>query len=488
MPLVAPLDSEAAAPVAADDLLARLQARLEHVESFGDQVSAAIEQLVSGMLELRAQPQPALPAPAAEMAAEVAALKGKVRDLEQQLGLERSCRDLADVSRMHAKGRSVVFVGNTYFGDNLKYAWLACRKAAQERGFDCWFMPHTAEQEAIVRELGAACLPQAWEQWAPEHVTVALGAAVVVTSDHLLHPNPYALALLAGARQVQLWHGVSIKEIGLRNLPALKNMSPRIARVLRTAGGYAAMVGTTRGGEGEWRRWFGFERYAPLGYPRNDVLYREAGEEDLLNVDRGAHGRARKARERRQRVVLWAPTFRDANRTQWIIEAGLPFIAQELKRAGDCLIVNLHPVEQPSVPELARAFPHIGFVAARTDVYPLLPLCDVLVTDYSSLVFDWLHLRRPVVLFRPDHEDYTRRSRKLFDDKLQELPGPCVTTPGDLLATLARRDRLNTPQMEAVRERLLAQWFDHHDGGSAARLVDLVAEEMERACLRPAQP
>jgi CDP-glycerol glycerophosphotransferase len=478
MSLVEPIHSEAQADAstgAQGETLAQLQARLAQVESFSEQVSAAIDQLVNGMLELQAQP--AVPTHMAE----IGALQAKVRELEQQLNTERSCRDLADVSRMHAKSRSVVFVGNTYFGDNLKYAWLACRKAAAERGFECWFMPHTAEQEAIVRELGAPCLPQAWDQWSADHITTALGAAVVVTSDHLLHPNPYALALLAGARQLQLWHGVSIKEIGLRNLPPLKQMSPRIARVLRTAGHYAALVGTTAGGEAEWRRWFGFDRYAPLGYPRNDVLYREPGTDDLLNVDRNAYSRARKARERRQRVVLWAPTFRDANRTQWILEAGLAGIAQELKRAGDCLIVNLHPVEQPSVPELAKAFPHVCFVAPRTDIYPLLPQCDVLVTDYSSVMFDWLHLQRPVLLFRPDHADYTQRSRKLFDDKLQALPGPCVTNATELLATLARRDRLNPPQAQAARADLLVRWFDHADGGAAGRFVDLVAAEIDLA-------
>ena len=254
-------------------------------------------------------------------------------------------------------------------------------------------------------------------------------AAVVVTSDHLLHPNPFALSLFAGARHLQLWHGVSIKEIGFRSAPALKNMTPHAARVLRTAGHYAALVGTTERGESEWRRWFGFDRYAPIGYPRNDVLYREPSELDLLNVDKEAYAHAGAARARGQRVVLWAPTFRDVNRVKWILEAGLPAIARELGRAGQCLIINLHPVEQPAVPELERAFPNVTFVAAHTDIYPLLSRCDVLVTDYSSVLFDWLHLKRPIVLFRPDHEDYTQRSRKLFDDKLRALPGPCFPRP-----------------------------------------------------------
>ena len=53
----------------------------------------------------------------------------------------------------------------------------------------------------------------------PEVSTKA--TAVVVIHDHLLHPNPLAPSLFAGARLVQLWHGISIKEVGLRNLGVL---------------------------------------------------------------------------------------------------------------------------------------------------------------------------------------------------------------------------------------------------------------------------
>jgi hypothetical protein len=65
---------------------------------------------------------------------------------------------------------------------------------------------------------------------------------------------PRAAALLAGARHVQLWHGVSIKEIGLRNLAPLKHMSARYARVLATCGPFATLVGTAAAAEAEWRR------------------------------------------------------------------------------------------------------------------------------------------------------------------------------------------------------------------------------------------
>jgi len=447
--------------------LDELRARLDGAEAFNAQVSQAIESLVGSLVELKAQQ-------------DVAALQARLKELEQQLNLERACRDLERTSRLHPKERCVVFVATTYFGDNVKYAWLAFREQARAQGIACWFLPQTAEQEQTVRSLGDNCFPAKWADWSPEHLHTALAAAVVVTSDHLLNPNPYAAALLAGARQLQIWHGVSIKEIGLRNLAPLKHMSPRFARVLATCGPYASLVGTSAAAEGEWRRWFGFERYAPIGYPRNDVLYREPTDADLLNVDRTVYERARAARAAGQRVIVYAPTFRDANRGKWIVDAGLGRIAKELDKRGDLLIVNLHPVEQAHADELRAALPGVLFTAPRTDVYPLLRQSSGLVTDYSSVMFDYLHLDRPVLLFRPDHRDYTEKSRKLFDAKLATLPGPVAADANALLALLARKDLPDAP-FAAARAQLRASLYDRADGLAGERLTALIADELERA-------
>jgi CDP-glycerol glycerophosphotransferase len=462
-------------PLPAAVSLGEVHERLAAVEAFGTQVSAAIDQLVDALLELKAQPAPALPG------AEIAALQAKVKELEQQLSVERACRDLAQVSRMHAKARRAVCVGTLYFGDNVKYAWAALNERAQSLAIDCWFLPYNAEQEALVRALGGQVLPAAYAQWTQEHLHTVLSAAVVVTSDHFLNPNPYAAALLAGARHIQLWHGVSIKEIGLRNLGGGRALGPHLARVLATCGPYASLVGTAGAAEAEWRRWFAFDRFAPIGYPRNDVLHREPTRIDLANVDEDAYERARSAKADGRRVFLYAPTFRDAEKGRWLLSAGIDRVAQTVAARGDVLIVNLHPVEQQLIPQLAPHLPEVVFVRPRTDLYPLLSQTSALITDYSSVMFDYLQLQRPILLFRPDHERYTEHSRKLFDDKLQRLPGPMATSADQLLAQLQRRDLGQQPQHAHARAALLKDLFDAADGRSGERFVALVEQELQRA-------
>ena len=151
-----------------------LPQRLEAVEAFNAQVGQAINDVVSAVIELRASVEAQGPAQA-----EIEALKSKLKEVEQQLNVERAGRDLAQVSRMHPKTRSAVFVGTIYFGDNVKYAWAAIHARAAELQLDVWFLPNNTEQEKLVNSLGGRCLPVGHANWQPEHIHAALSAAVV---------------------------------------------------------------------------------------------------------------------------------------------------------------------------------------------------------------------------------------------------------------------------------------------------------------------
>ncbi|HEX4511586.1 MAG TPA: CDP-glycerol glycerophosphotransferase family protein, partial [Burkholderiaceae bacterium] len=203
---------------------------------------------------------------------------------------------LGVAARISPKERRVVFIGSQGFGGNIKYAWLdfACR--AKEWGVECWFAPQTPEQDTLAQSLGLSYFPHDWKKWTREHTGLALRTAVRVTDTHftaLASPNPYPHALFSGAHEVQLWHGISIKEIALRSTMPLGRMSVDHAQNLASCR-MEAFCGSSAAAESEWRRWFNFDRYANLGYPRNDVLLREPTELDLLNVDTVALRAARR--------------------------------------------------------------------------------------------------------------------------------------------------------------------------------------------------
>ena len=133
------------------------------------------------------------------------------------------------------------------------------------------------------------------------------------------------------------------------------------------------------------------------------------------------------------------------------------------------------------IPQLQGAVPSARFVTPRTDLYPLMREVDVLVTDYSSIMFDYLLLDRPVVLYRPDHEDYVQHSRQLHDEKLlRARPGPITTNQNQLLKVLKQRDA-NGDSHADDRAALRKALFDHEDGRSSERLNALLLDELQLA-------
>jgi CDP-glycerol glycerophosphotransferase len=106
-----------------------------------------------------------------------------------------------------------------------------------------------------------------------------------------------------------------------------------------------------------------------------------------------------------------------------------------------------------------------------------------MVTDYSSLMFDYLPLGRPLVFYRPDHERYVDASRPLHDAKLRALPGASCAALGELIAALAHDDwrgTLDAPY-SAVREELAGRLFDRIDDRASERVARLIEEELELA-------
>ena len=137
-------------------------------------------------------------------------------------------------------------------------------------------------------------------------------------------------------------------------------------------------------------------------------------------------------------------------------------------RDDHVLLLRLHPAVRSTVsvaPELA------GFVFDVSD-YPevneLLLVTDVLVTDYSSLIFEFALLGRPMVFFAPDTDAY-ERERGFYFDFRAGVPGPVFETTEALAACLRSADF----DLERVRQ-FAATWFDVADGHASERFVDRI--------------
>ncbi|MFM2153631.1 MAG: hypothetical protein RL199_2066, partial [Pseudomonadota bacterium] len=357
-------------------------------------------------------PKPPVPAfvppdEAATQAERVASLERRVAALEhfadyngarvEKLMIDRACHALSTASRHYWKDRRVVFVGRDIFGDNVKYAYLDFLKTRRESGVDVWFLPHHARQEEQARSLGGNVFPSDADQWTREMTLTALTAGVAVFGDHYdsqTHPNGLAMSLLSGARRIQLWHGVPLKHIALEYVNELSYYPIwQRAKRLSTATVDDVLVGEVAETEPEWRSRFVFDRFEACGFARNDVFFRPLVAEDYVNVDVATLGKVRETKSAGGRTYLYCPTFRERGRFRnWLFDVGIERVARLLKARGDRLVLNTHPYEQQMALEFARRHPDVDVTLPGCDIYPLARETDVLITDYSSLMFDYVFM------------------------------------------------------------------------------------------------
>lgn len=126
-----------------------------------------------------------------------------------------------------------------------------------------------------------------------------------------------------------------------------------------------------------------------------------------------------------QRVILYAPTFRDAQ-YDFITESGIDFddFDRFLSASDSLLIVKCHPSTRIN-PNLKINRQHIIMVDKYVDSYYIMPFVDVLISDYSSIVFDFMRLRRSIILFPFDKKLYNEGSRSFqigYDDLVEGIP------------------------------------------------------------------
>ncbi|WP_405677872.1 CDP-glycerol glycerophosphotransferase family protein [Streptomyces sp. NBC_01511] len=289
----------------------------------------------------------------------------------------------------------------------------------------------------------------------------------VVSNTHL----PEWFERADGQYVVQTWHGTPLKRIG-RDLSGSAHADEAyIATLPRRAAQWSVLVSPNSFSTPIMRRAFGYE--GPVlesGYPRNDLLHAP---------DRGKVADALRERldiPEGRRVILYAPTWREdqpkkGGRYGLDLRLDLARAAEEL--ADDhVLLVRRHYLVGGAIPGAGRgAADFVRDVSRHPDVAELMLISDALVTDYSSLMFDFAQTGRPMYFHAYDLEHYRDTLRGFYFDFERAAPGPVVADTDALVAALrAPRSPVPTPAYDRFRET----FCDLDDGTAAARVADLM--------------
>lgn len=261
----------------------------------------------------------------------------------------------------------------------------------------------------------------------------------------------------AGQTVLQTWHGTPLKRLALHR----PGFDPRrMVAVVRESRRWDVLLAQNPYSELVLRKAYAFLR-RPVwveGYPRNDVLVTGDGAatRTLLGIEPG------------ERVFLYAPTWRD-DRDRMVDFLDLEKLAAD---TGAVVLVRGH--SRTIIPGSDAVGARVIDVTTYPDIADLLVVADALVTDYSSVMFDYTATGRPIVFFTPDLAHYREDLRGFYFDLEAHAPGPMVTTQEELTAALADttvpaaytgryarwRDRFNARDDGRAAERVVARILD----------------------------
>jgi CDP-glycerol glycerophosphotransferase (TagB/SpsB family) len=262
-------------------------------------------------------------------------------------------------------------------------------------------------------------------------------------------------------RVQQAWHGTPLKTLGRDRIGAL-DQPGYIKKMLREVSMWDQLIVPNRHTADVFRSAYQFENeLLEIGYPRNDVLTGPTAPSEMARL------RQRLGLEDHQRVVLYLPTWREDTRRLY---RGLDFTRVAAALGDDHrLLVRGHV----NTYKYDRTIDVSGVldVTSYPELSELFLVADVLVTDYSSAMFDFSVTGKPMVFFAPDLERYTSELRGTYFSLPERAPGPVVSTSDELVEAIGDLDGLRSRYQE--RYRSWQQEFNAWERGDAAvRAVD----------------
>lgn len=289
-----------------------------------------------------------------------------------------------------------------------------------------------------------------------------------ITLPEHISPGP-------GQVYLQCWHGTPLKRLGfdITGEGNAMNSLPEIRRKYRLEGekvdwflSPSPFASACFRSAWQLERWGKGDAILEVGYPRNDPLVNAP-------ADAGRTIRRRLGIPEGKRVILYAPTFRDDQHISgqgYAYDPAVDFaLLREALGENYVILFRAHYLVASRL-DFAAYGGFVVDVSGAAEINELYLAADLMLTDYSSTMFDFAVLRRPILFYMYDLEQYRDRLRGFYFD-LKELPGPILTTREELLNAIQASEHFVWDETwEAFRRRFAPL----EDGHAADRVIQAV--------------
>lgn len=267
---------------------------------------------------------------------------------------------------------------------------------------------------------------------------------------------------------LQTWHGTPLKKLALdmEDVHIVgTDKSVYAKNFLKDANKWDLLIAPNKYSSDIFKRCFAFSKeMLNTGYPRNDILTTGNNSKTILGIKTTLNLPLDK------KIVFYAPTWRDS------YTFDVPFDTAKLLRelSDDFILMVRFHYQIKNRPDFSN---YSGFIYDLTDyneVNELYLISDILVTDYSSVFFDFSILKRPMIFYCFDIELYKNYLRGFYFDFEKRAPGPIVLNEDSLIKAIKESSTLTTKMLEDHYHDFYDQFTAWEDGNATKKVVNLL--------------
>lgn len=255
--------------------------------------------------------------------------------------------------------------------------------------------------------------------------------------------QPSYLKKKKGNIYIQTWHGTPLKKLGLDmdfvNMGGYQDIGEYTRIFKQNTSRWDFLISQNEYSTNIFKSAFAFDKeILQIGYPRNDVLVHHSKKQiEEIKEKMGI--------PTNKKVVLYAPTWRDnlydqEGKYKFKLPIDLSTFQRVLGKSYDLLLKPHYLItDQLDITGYEQC---VKICDIKQDIQELYLIADILITDYSSVMFDYSILGRPIIFFMYDIEEYRSEVREFYFDILKEAPGPIVENNEDLIECIKNIEHL----------------------------------------------
>lgn len=273
---------------------------------------------------------------------------------------------------------------------------------------------------------------------------------------------------------LQTWHGTPLKKL-VFDQDDVSSATPRYkAQVYKQSRAWDYLIAPNAFSSETFRRCFMYEKeMLETGYPRNDILHSNEREEIAQKI------RKKLNIPKDKKTILYAPTWRDdefyaKGQYKFELRLNLKNMKEEL---GDQYVILLrtHYFIADSL-DVSGLEDFAYNLSKYDDISELYLISDILITDYSSVFYDYANLRRPMLFFTYDLEKYRDVLRGFYIDIEKELPGPLLFTSDEVIGAIKDINQI-TQQYSQRYDEFYQRFCEWEDGHAAKKVVKSIFDK-----------